>query len=182
MDAHILIEADHMSEWAREKLLSIAEERHYPLVSSHTNTGGLWTADELARLYAVGGFAAARIDDASNLPGTILSFRRFAPTGHAAGVGIGTDTGGFNALPGPPFPGSRPLHYPLRSFVGGVRFSRQRTGTRTFDLNRDGVAHYGLLADLLANVARKKDGRKALSLLFHGAGAYLRTWRLTGAK
>jgi hypothetical protein len=179
MDAHILIEADHLSEWAREKLLSIAEERHYPLVSSHTNTGGLWTSDELARLYALGGFAAARIDNAAKLPGTILSFRRFAPAGHVAGVGIGTDTGGFNALPGPPDPGSRPLRYPFRSFVGGVRFRRQRTGTRTFDINRDGVAHYGLLADLLANVARQKNGRRALDLLFHGAGAYLRTWRLT---
>ncbi len=182
MDQHILIEVDHLSEWAREKVLSIAEERRYPLVSSHTNTGGLWTDDELARLYAGGGFAAARIDDAAKLPGSVLRFRRFAPAGRVAGVGLGTDTGGFNALPAPAADaGSRPLHYPFRSFVGGVRFARQRTGTRSFDVNRDGVAHYGLLADLLANVAREKNGKKALSLLFHGAGAYLRTWRMTGA-
>jgi hypothetical protein len=97
-------------------------------------------------------------------------------------VGLGTDTGGFNALPGPAADAAkRPLRYPFRAFVGGVRFKRQRTGTRTFDVNRDGVAHYGLLADLLAGVAHEKNGRKALSLLFHGAGAYLRTWRLTGA-
>jgi hypothetical protein len=182
MDEHVMIEVDHLSEWAREKVLSIAEERGYPLVSSHTNTGGLWTADELKRLYAGGGFAAARINDAAKLPGSILRFRRFAVGGHVAGVGLGTDTGGFNALPAPAADAAkRPLDYPFRSFVGGVGFKRERTGTRAFDVNRDGVAHYGLLADLLANVGRQKHGRKALSLLFHGADAYLRTWRLTGA-
>ena len=32
----------------------------YPLVSSHTGTGGLWTPAELRLLYRLGGFAAAR--------------------------------------------------------------------------------------------------------------------------
>jgi hypothetical protein len=180
MDAHMLIEVDHLSEWARERVLAIAEERRYPLVSSHTGTGGLWVPAELRRLYALGGFAAARIDDASKLPGAILSFRRFG--GQLAGVGLGTDTGGFNALPAPAADAAQhPLHYPFRSFDGRVRFKRQRTGSRAFDVNKDGVAHYGLLPDLLANVARQKNGRSALSLLFHGAARYLRTWRLTGA-
>jgi hypothetical protein len=31
-------------------------------------------------------------------------------------------------------------------------------------------------------VAREKRGRTALGVLFTGAAAYLRTWRLTGAK
>jgi microsomal dipeptidase-like Zn-dependent dipeptidase len=183
MDKHMLIEVDHLSEWAREKVLSIAAERHYPLVSSHTGTGGLWTADELRRLYAGGGFAAATIDDASKLPGKIFAFRRYGGAGRPAGVGLGTDTGGFNALPAPaPDAGQRPLRYPFRSFDGRVHFKRQRTGQRTFDVNRDGVAHYGLLPDLLANVGRERNGRRALAMLFHGAAAYLRTWRLTGAK
>jgi microsomal dipeptidase-like Zn-dependent dipeptidase len=177
MDNHMLIEADHVSEWAREKVLSIAEERHYPLVSSHTGTGGLWTPDELRRLYAGGGFATARIDDASKLPGEILAFRQY----RATGVGLGTDTGGFNALPGPAADAG-PLRYPFRSFDGKVRFTRQRTGSRAFDINKDGVAHYGLLPDLLAKTAYEKRGRTALGVLFTGAAAYLRTWRLTGAK
>jgi microsomal dipeptidase-like Zn-dependent dipeptidase len=178
MDNHMLIEVDHLSEWARQRVLAIAEERHYPLVSSHTGTGGLWTADELSRLYGLGGFATATIDDASKLPGKILAFRRFG-----GGVGLGTDTGGFNALPAPAADAAqRPLKYPFRAYSGTVRLKRQRTGQRTFDVNKDGVAHYGLLPDLLANVAREKQGRSALDLLFKGAGAYLRTWRLTGAK
>jgi microsomal dipeptidase-like Zn-dependent dipeptidase len=176
MDAHMLIEVDHLSEWARQQVLSIAEQRRYPLVSSHTGTGGLWTPDELQRLYAVGGFASARIDDAAKLPEEILAFRRY---GARPGVGLGTDTGGFNALPGPaPDATTNPLRYPFRSYKGGVRFTRQRTGERTFDLNTDGVAHYGLLPDLLADVQRQPGGRRALALLFHSANAYLRTWQL----
>jgi microsomal dipeptidase-like Zn-dependent dipeptidase len=168
MDAHMLIEVDHLSEWAREQVLAIAEERHYPLVSSHTGTGGLWTDGELKRLFAVGGFATATIDDAPKMPGKILAFG-----GH--NVGIGSDTGGFNALPAPD-PKAAPLHYPFRSFAGHTRFKRQRTGSRTFDVNKDGVAHYGLLPDLLADVQQRPHGKAALRVLFGSAEAYLRTW------
>jgi hypothetical protein len=178
MDNHMLIEVDHLSEYARDRVLAIAAERRYPLVSSHTGTGGLWVPEELQQLYKLGGFATARIDDAPALASNILLFKRYAATG----VGIGTDTGGFNALPGPAADaGAHPLRYPFRSFDRRVRFSRERTGTRAFDVNRDGVAHYGLLPDLLANVQRQPRGARAMSLLFHSADAYLRTWRLTGA-
>src|SRR4051812_25193964 len=76
IDNHMLIEVDHLSERAREQVLAIAAGRHYPLVSSHTGTGGVWTAGELRRLYAGGGFASATVDDAAKLPGKILAMRR----------------------------------------------------------------------------------------------------------
>jgi hypothetical protein len=178
MDSHMLIEVDHLSEWARDQVLTLAEKRHYPLVSSHTGTGGSWDPSELRRLYALGGFASATVDDAAKLPAKILAFRRYTP-GRLPGVGLATDTGGFAALPGPgPRAKQDPLRYPFRAYGGSVRFERQRTGRRTFDINTDGVAHYGLLPDLLANVERERDGQRAVSLLFHSADAYLRTWRL----
>jgi microsomal dipeptidase-like Zn-dependent dipeptidase len=178
MDKHMLIEADHLSEWARQQVLAIAEERHYPLVSSHTDTGGLWTPDELRRLYGVGGFAVARVDEAAALPDKILGFRRYRSVNRTFGVGMGTDTGGFNSLPGPQ-PGQ--LSYPFRPYRGHVLFSRQRTGTRTYDVNTDGVAHYGLLPDLLAAVQRQPHGREAMGLLFHSAEAYIEMWDRAGA-
>jgi microsomal dipeptidase-like Zn-dependent dipeptidase len=175
MDNHMLIEADHLSEWARLRVLSIAEARHYPLVSSHTNTGGLWTASDLKRLYALGGVATARIDDADKLPDTILSFRRFATGPRPVAVGLGSDTGGFNALPGPQ--GSKLFHYPFRAYHCGTVFDREQTGTKTFDLTKDGVAHYGLVPDLLANVATQPHGKAALGLLDHSAEGYLDMWQ-----
>jgi microsomal dipeptidase-like Zn-dependent dipeptidase len=171
MDNHMLIEADHLSEWARQKALAIAEGRHYPLVSSHTGTGGLWTPDELRRLYGVGGTTVATIDDAKALPEKILAFRRYQSANKTFGIGIGTDAGGFNALPG-----AQPLTYPFRPYRGHVLFSRQRTGTKTYDLGKDGVAHYGLLPDLLAAMQTQPHGREALGALYHSAEAYLQMW------
>ena len=93
------------------------------------------------------------------------------------GVGIGTDTGGFASLPGPRADAAaHPLRYPFRSYDGRVTFTRERSGSRVFDLNRDGVAHYGLIADLLADTEQSAGGRRALSLLFSSAEAYLEMW------
>jgi microsomal dipeptidase-like Zn-dependent dipeptidase len=181
MDNRMLIEVDHLSELARRQVLSIAEARGYPLVSSHTHTGGLWTESELRRLFGVGGFAAATLDDAPRLPGKILAFRGLSDR-RPLPVGLATDTGGFAALPGPErSEGRAPLAYPFRSYDGRVVLSRQKTGERIFDLNTDGMAHYGLLPDLLADVRRRPGGERALSALFRSAEAYLRMWeRATG--
>jgi hypothetical protein len=58
-----------------------------------------------------------------------------------------------------------------------VRFVRERTGERTFDLDTDGVAHYGLFADLLADTQHQRRSPAAMRLLFRSAEAYLETWR-----
>jgi microsomal dipeptidase-like Zn-dependent dipeptidase len=175
---HMLIEVDHLSERARETVLRMAAARHYPLVSSHTGTGGAWTPSELRRLYASGGFATATPDQAPALARKIVAMRAYRSPKHYFGVGLGTDTGGFSALPGPrPDAATNPLRYPFRSCDGKVGFVPERTGERTFDLNTDGVAHYGLFADLLADMQRQRQGRAAMRLLFRSAEAYVETWR-----
>jgi microsomal dipeptidase-like Zn-dependent dipeptidase len=179
---HMLIEVDHLSEKARETVLSMAAKHHYPLVSSHTGTGGEWSGSELRRLYALGGFATATPDQSPQLAQRILALRRYRSADHYFGVGLGTDTGGFSALPGPRADaGANPLRYPFRSYDGRVKFSRERTGQRVFDLNTDGVAHYGLFADLLADMEQQSHGKAALRVFFRSAEAYLRTWQLAAA-
>jgi microsomal dipeptidase-like Zn-dependent dipeptidase len=178
MDSHMMIELDHLSERARLRVLEIAEEREYPVVSSHTGSGGVWTASDLERLYSVGGFATARPDTAANLARTILSFRRFKKEGEPLGLGMGTDTGGFSAAPEPdPAAEERPLVYPFRSYDGSVSFVCQVAGGRKFDLNKDGIAQYGMYADLLAYMRQQTGGKRASRLLFNSAEAYLRSWR-----
>jgi hypothetical protein len=58
-----------------------------------------------------------------------------------------------------------------------VQFACQVAGERKYDLNKDGVANYGLYADLLAYMRQQTGGRAASRLLFGSAEAYLRTWR-----
>ncbi len=62
-----------------------------------------------------------------------------------------------------------------------MRLQRERTGSRTFDINTDGVAHYGLIPDLLADM-HQHGGGPALRSLFRSAEAYLRMWQLAYAR
>jgi hypothetical protein len=182
MANHMLIEMDHMSEWAREAVLTIAERHRYPLVSSHTGTGGLWTPEQLRLLYELGGMAAARADTAPELAAKIEELETHRSERQFFGVGLGTDTGGFSSLPGPRADAAQtPVTYPFVCRVGNVTFQRQRTGSRTYDLNTDGVAHYGLIADLLADM-QQHGGEPALRTLFRSAEAYLRMWELAYAR
>ena len=120
------------------------------MISSHTGTGGAWTPKELRTLYRNGGLALGDPrPGARSSPRKILAFRQYASPQHYFGVGLGTDTGGFSSLPGPRDDAAQnPLAYPFKSYDGKVTFTRQHTGDRYFDLNTDGVAHYGLFADL----------------------------------
>jgi microsomal dipeptidase-like Zn-dependent dipeptidase len=176
---HMLIEVDHLSEKAREEVLAMAAARRYSgVVSSHTGTGGSWTPSELRRLYALGGFATSTPDTAPQLAEKILALRRYKSAQHYFGVGLGTDTGGFSSLPGPRADAAEdPLRYPFKSYDGQVEFHRQRTGQRVYNLNTDGVAHYGLFADLLADMQQQPRGPRAMRLLFRSAEAYLETWQ-----
>jgi microsomal dipeptidase-like Zn-dependent dipeptidase len=178
IEKHMLIEVDHLSQEAREGALAIAEAEGYPLVSSHTGTGGEWIPPQLERLYEVGGLASATPATAPEMVARTLELRRSA-RGEAPAVAIGSDTGGFNALPEPRGDGGSKLRYPFESYDGEVRFRRQRTGQRTYDLNTDGVAHYGLFADLIADMEQHPGGRRALRSLFGSAERYLRMWERT---
>ena len=176
---HMLIEVDHLAERARDQVLSIATRAHYPVVSSHNGTGGTWSPSELRELYKVGGFAAVTPDTAPKLARKILTMARYdRPRNGFVGVGLGTDTNGFSALPGPRADAAaHSLRYPFKSYDGSVTFGRERTGTRTFDLNNDGVAHYGLIADVIADMESTSAGRRALPLLFNSAQAYVDMWQ-----
>jgi hypothetical protein len=83
--------------------------------------------------------------------------------------GLGSDTGGFASLPG-----KTPLTYPFH--LAGQTFTRQQTGDKAFDLSTDGMAHYGLLPDLLAAMVHEPQGSKALAVLDGSAEAYIRMW------
>jgi microsomal dipeptidase-like Zn-dependent dipeptidase len=179
MSKGMLVEMDHMSERAREDVLKIAQQQRYPVVSGHSDTGGLWTQSELRRLTALGGVASQRLDTPTALAKEIVARKSYKSSKHYFGVGLGTDTGGFSSLPAEPADAkTNPLSYPFHVDGGSVSFARQTTGEKTFDLNTDGVAHYGLLPDLLADMARQPQGKEATSLLFRSAESYLRMWQL----
>jgi microsomal dipeptidase-like Zn-dependent dipeptidase len=103
-------------------------------------------------------------------------------------VAFSTDFGGWGLQPGPRFgrrwvfdewceDDSAPrLFYPFPGPFGGW-FYPQTTGQRTFDFNVEGLAHVGLVPDLIADL--KASGRLTdaqLDPLYNSAETYIRMW------
>src|SRR6202022_1931340 len=69
----------------------------------------------------------------------------------------------------------KPITYPFTSYDSHVVFTREQWGQRVFDLNKDGVANYGMFPDWLQEL-QVLAGRPVLDDMFHGAEAYLQMW------
>src|SRR5262249_8651569 len=94
-----------------------------------------------------------------------------------SGFGYGADMNGL-AEQSQPTQGT-PIRYPFKSFNGRVTFRREAWGRRVFDLNRDGVANYGMYPDWLTEL-RVLAGRPIIADMFRGAEASLGRWGRAG--
>ena len=74
------------------------------------------------------------------------------------------------------------MTYPFTA-PNGTTVSRQVFGSRTFDLNTDGVAQYGLYADWTTDLIGQAGGDSAAlrQQLMGGAEAYTRMWEAARA-
>ena len=92
------------------------------------------------------------------------------------GTGFGSDINGLHAQPPPrPNAAQNPVTYLLCSFDGGSLIYRQRSGTRVYDINTDGVDHYGLYPDWIEDL-RTIAGPQIVDDMANGAEAYLQMW------
>jgi hypothetical protein len=91
---------------------------------------------------------------------------------YRAGFGWGSDENGLGAQPGP---SNTPISYPFNSYAGHVTFGREQWGQRSFDLNTDGLANYGMYADWLHSL-QLTGGTRLMNSMFQGAEAYLEMW------
>jgi microsomal dipeptidase-like Zn-dependent dipeptidase len=67
------------------------------------------------------------------------------------------------------------LKYPF-TLEGFGTFDRQATGQKTFDFNVDGLAHVGLLPDLVADLRAIGVPQRYIDSLFQSAAAYVDMW------
>jgi hypothetical protein len=167
----MIIDPDHLDVISRKQLLSIVEaERYSGLVSSHS-----WsTSDAYPRIYRSGGFITPYAGSSKSFVEQWKRLMAVRDKRFLRGIGWGADMNGFGAQ-GPPRAGDNPVTYPFKSFDGRVTFERQRTGTRVFDINEMGVAHYGLYPDWVEDL-RHIAGDQIVKDLSHGAEAYLEMW------
>lgn len=104
------------------------------------------------------------------------------------GVGFGTDLNGFAGLLGPRFgkdaqsqdeknPLTSTTHDKFIAVATGEELERTHTvGDRTFDFNVDGLAHVGMLPDLIADWQAQGLTDKELEPLLSSAEGYVDVW------
>ncbi|MBW3663457.1 MAG: hypothetical protein KY469_10190 [Actinobacteria bacterium] len=199
----MILDPDHMSASGIRGALDLIEHELIPaeqdaaaaedrpaiqpaVVSSHS-----WANDvAYQRIYQLDGHVAPRTDDAAGFTDRWERHRDWAdanaPEGHFFGLGYGADTNGFGGQPSPRDDPAEPVDYAggWEAPVGGVRVLQHTSGLRTYDINTDGVAHYGLFADWfhelrLAADERHADRRGAEAIMadmLNGSESYLRMW------
>jgi hypothetical protein len=171
IEKRMLVDPDHLSVIARKQLLSIIESEDYSgVVSSHS-----WSTDDAyPRIYKRGGFVAPYAGSSQNFVREWKKLKVERDPRYYWGIGWGADMNGFGNQ-GPPRHGKDPVRYPFTSWDGKVTLDRQKTGVRTFDINTDGVAHYGLYPDWVEDL-RMQAGDAIVNDLARGAEAYLQMW------
>ena len=180
IDRGILIETDHSGTLSRKRMLDLAAARDVPVLSGHT--GFVSDARDTRRILEVGGVVSNLPDEPA--PVTIdfilqleAVYRELFGNTDGLATGLGSDINGIHVQPAPREDAAEnPLRYPFQSYDGRVTFERQVSGERVFDLNTDGVAHYGLYPDFLADLQRSEGGEQALKYVFRSAEAYLQAW------
>ncbi len=173
---HFIVELDHMDVKTADQALSVLEAHHYSgVISAHS-----WDSpQENPRIYNLGGFVTPI---AGSSPATFIDYwrgtrairnKRFYS---GTGFGYGADMNGLAEQSQPAATGGgHPINYPFNAFGGRVTFGHEVWGQRVFDLNRDGVANYGMYPDWLQELTLMA-GPALMSDMFRGAEAYLQMW------
>jgi microsomal dipeptidase-like Zn-dependent dipeptidase len=166
MKRGMIIDIDHMSHYALETTLSIAEQFSYPLVAGHNglrnqgvqgeNSERMLTRYQLARigcLHGMLGLGTDGVDGHGWAADYAEAFHEMGRTTNRCSdkswlgpgrVALGTDANSLVRMPAPPR-GRAPVQY-------SANFPRSRAGTKEWDYNVEGVAHYGMLTDFIADV------------------------------
>lgn len=172
----VIVETDHMGALSRKRVLAMMKERDLPVVSGHSGT--ISAARDSQRIVDSGGLISNLPDKPSpTAVDYIQKLSALYPAGKAPASGFGSDINGIHQQADPRADAAeKPLVYPFKSPMGDVVFERQRTGERVYDLNTDGVAHYGLYPDYIADMMMQPGGKPAVATLFRSAEAYLQLW------
>ncbi|MEX2458895.1 MAG: hypothetical protein WD770_07920 [Actinomycetota bacterium] len=168
----MLVDPDHMSARGRRAAMDLLERMRYSgVISSHS-----WADDGIyRRILRLGGVVTPHAGTSTSFVEKWRKQRSWADPRYVFGIGYGADTNGFSRQGAPRGADVKnPVRYPFKG-LGGVTIHKQRSGERVYDVNVDGVAHYGLYPDWIEDL-RMQAGPAIVRDLARGAEAYLQTW------
>ena len=172
VEKRMIFDPDHMSVRARQESMDLIEELKHPgVVSSHS-----WsTPDAYPRIYKTGGFITPYAGDSSGFVAKWQRHLTWVDPRFYWAIGYGADINGFGAQGDPRGADvSNPVTYPFTG-LGGVEIDKHVNGQRTYDINTDGVAHYGLYPDWIEDL-RRQGGANIADDMARGAEGYLQMW------
>jgi microsomal dipeptidase-like Zn-dependent dipeptidase len=162
MKRGMIVDIDHMSQKTAEAVLTLAEGFGYPVVSGHTGIRGQAGSDaengrtvrqleRISKLHGMFGLGSdgahaygwSRLYQSAMLGMGYLSTDTAKTNYENGAVAFGTDLNGL--VKGPQPGGGARVTY-------GTGFPISFSGTKTWDYNTEGVAHYGMLKDFLVDV------------------------------
>ena len=175
MDKGMIFDPDHMSARGRDQALDIIEEAGYSgVVSSHS-----WADDTIyPRIWEAGGVVAPHAGSSTSFVDKWRTQKAWADDRYLFGLGFGSDMNGFSNQGQERGAGApNPVVYPFRG-LAGVTVDKQVSGRKTFDINVDGVAHFGMYPDFIEDVRRLagEDGDELVADMARGAEAFLQMW------
>jgi microsomal dipeptidase-like Zn-dependent dipeptidase len=171
MEKRMIIDPDHLSQAARDEVMALIEAEDYSGVfSSHS-----WSNEkDYPRIYKSGGVVAPSDNSTTRFAEDWKRLRGQRDRRYFFGLGYGADMNGMSASAGP-LDDEDGIEYPFKSFDGGVTIDKQQSGERVFDINDDGIAHYGLFPDWVEGL-RQLGGNAIVDDMANGAEAYLQMW------
>ena len=166
----MIIDPDHLGVIARDGALDVLEDREYPgVISSHS-----WSdVEAYPRIHEMGGLVTPYAGNAESFVESWRYNRDLSDKDKFA-IGYGSDVNGLGSQGGPRN-GDNPVDYPFKSAIGNVEFDRVVAGEQEYDINEDGVAHYGLYPDWIEDL-RQIAGDQIVEDMSRGAEAYLDMW------
>jgi microsomal dipeptidase-like Zn-dependent dipeptidase len=187
MKLGMIVDIDHMSEKAVNDALTIAEEFQYPLISGHNGLrdGVSEHADhkvnenhrsraQLERLSRLNGVFGLGIGE--NTSATYLSnFRRALPLMGNKAITMGSDINGFVVMPGPRS-GSH-IIYNNETRDNDMTMCTFGPANKTWDYNRDGVAHIGLYPDFFQDLKDQGMTQRERQVFFNAADYLVNMWQ-----
>ena len=165
----MIFDPDHMSAKARTSAMDLVinELGYSGVVSSHS-----WADDTIyPRIYEAGGVVTPSDAELTGFIEEYEKSRSWADDRFFFGFGYGSDVNGFSSS-APPIEGTT-VTYPFEGF-GGATVRQQVSGERVYDINTDGVAHYGLYTDWIQGLRQMNES--LYEDMTRGSEAYLQMW------
>jgi microsomal dipeptidase-like Zn-dependent dipeptidase len=186
----MLVDIDHMSQFSAEAALAIAEGvpgGGYPVMSGHNGLRGVSAFNEnnrtaaqlhrIAMLHGMFGLGDGGMDAYAWVRIYALAVSQMeipGPQPNYGAVGMGTDLNGM-------VPGAKPRFGSQVSY--SPFFTASSLGSKTWDYNRDGVAHYGMLWDFLKDAETAPNGKHYMDYYLNQSADYFwHTWQKAEAQ